>query len=102
MKIKNPKLTVTVINTKLEPWFGNLILMLDDNNRLIFTGREISAGETEVVEEIIGNEEDVFVSSPNYYGDATDLVNCTHDINQFTITDPTKDASATITISGDD
>lgn len=93
MKIKNPKLSVT-INEGAYISQGHC---LDSSNHVHFTGTKYES--TEFIAIKCG---DVFVGAiyePNYIA-VSDLVNCTADAENgvILITDPTKDASCTVVL----
>ena len=103
MKIKNPKVTITFVNEGADYTFE--AYWINDDNKIIFDNITIEAGQTRDVECIfmqIFEDGDKLWESIELSGSASDLVNCTFDDGQLLITDPTKDASATITVSGDE
>ena len=91
MKIKNPKLTLTV-GAGIS---GGIACALDDNNELIFIN--IDDGN-DTYETVALRKEDKFVGAGfiNLDVEISNAVNCTLETNIVFITDPTKDASCTV------
>ena len=100
MKIKNPKVTITFVNEEAEDYtFEGLFI--NDDNKVVYVQFTIEAGQTRDIECIF--EQGIENGYKTWGGvtlpdcSASDLVNCTFDDGYLLITDPTKDASATIT-----